>query len=124
MQTVAGIVDSVVDDLGRIALNVSWARYVQGEDGFEWIRSETILFATPTLPPSNALNVVGIDFTEGHFQMTFDGEPDVSLTLESTTDFIHWNTITQFTVVDQPVSLTDPNVGDDNAKFYRIIQTP
>ena len=99
-----------IDDQGRIAVNIEWEDEV-----------ETILLVTPNYPPLNRLDVSGLNFQEGVFEMTFDGAKDAMLKLEGSTDLVEWSNITNFNVGEESPVLIDPDAGTFDNRFYRVV---
>jgi uncharacterized delta-60 repeat protein len=55
----------------------------------------------------------------GKFQISFYGQPQVSYSLQSSSNLLHWIPLTNFTCTSDPMLLTDPATNARPAQFYR-----
>jgi uncharacterized delta-60 repeat protein len=57
----------------------------------------------------------------GQFRFTLFGDPGYSYTIQSSTDLIHWSSVTNFISVTGTNQCTNPARSDFNQRFYRAV---
>jgi hypothetical protein len=60
----------------------------------------------------------------GQFEFSFDTDPNVQYTIQYSVDMITWTSALTFEGVGGVVSIIDPNAGQSNQRFYRIVASP
>jgi hypothetical protein len=62
-----------------------------------------------------------IRLANGQFQLVFSGESGTNYTLQSSSNFVDWIPVTNFTATNSPQTLTDPSAVGAPKRYYRAV---
>ncbi|HTA30311.1 MAG TPA: chitobiase/beta-hexosaminidase C-terminal domain-containing protein, partial [Candidatus Cybelea sp.] len=65
-----------------------------------------------------------IGFSNGLFQMSFNGPAGSNYVLQTSTNLLQWSPLSTNTPLVSPFLLTDTNTPGSTARFYRVLQLP
>jgi len=83
----------------------------------------TSQIATLTVAPTSAQPVFGSAgfLSDGRFQLSLNGEDGWNYRLDASTNFIDWQSLTNFTYTNGPLVLRDSNAAIYPYRFYRAV---